>query len=71
MISASCSTDRIVCHCLRVTESQIQDSVARGEAESIRQVIERTGAGSGCTACQRAIRSLLGEAQCPAGSSPT
>lgn len=65
------TTDRIVCHCLRVTESEISGAVVVAELETVKQVMDFTGAGSGCTACHCAIKKLLG-GQCPASaSSPT
>lgn len=65
-------TDRIVCHCLRVTESEICNSIAVGDADTVKRVMDQTQAGSGCTACHRAIRALLAGRQCPdSSSSPT
>ena len=65
------STDRVLCHCLRVTESEIRGAVAVGDLESVKQVMDYTGAGKGCTACHCAIKKIIA-AQCVAsGSSPT
>lgn len=65
------STERIICHCLRVTECEIRSSIAVGDLDSVKKVMDFTGAGSGCTACHCAIKRLLA-AQCPPpSSSPT
>lgn len=51
---------RVLCRCLKVAEDEIIDSIAITGAETIRDVIEHTGAGSGCTVCHCRIRDLLG-----------
>jgi NAD(P)H-nitrite reductase large subunit len=60
MNHAAVATDRVICHCLQVKESQIVDTIAVTGAESVRDVIQYTGAGAGCTACHCRIRELLG-----------
>lgn len=67
------STGRIVCHCLRVTEEEILQAAEVGKPHSIKQIMDHTGAGGGCTACHQRIRALLRgeELQCDASSSPT
>jgi NAD(P)H-nitrite reductase large subunit len=60
MNHAAVATDRVICHCLQVKESQIVDAIAVTGAESLRDVVEHTGAGAGCTACHCRIRELLG-----------
>ena len=63
--------DKVVCHCLGVTESDIRKATATGELDSLRAVMQQTGAGSGCTVCHRAIKAMLA-GQCPSSSaSPT
>ncbi|REJ85996.1 MAG: (2Fe-2S)-binding protein [Planctomycetota bacterium] len=58
------SPSRALCHCLKVEEAEIIDSIAITGAATIRDVMEQTGAGSGCTACHCRIRELIG---CRAG----
>jgi NAD(P)H-nitrite reductase large subunit len=55
------SSDREICHCLRVTESQVRESIAVHNCETIREVTRSCGAGGGCTACHRHIRRCLME----------
>ena len=57
--AADCA-DRVICRCLQVKESQVVDVIAVTGAETVREVICQTGAGSGCTACHCRIRELLG-----------
>lgn len=59
MTPAGTSPDRIVCHCLRVSETQVVDSIAVAGCETVRDVMQEIGAGSGCTACHCRIRELL------------
>lgn len=59
-MSAVLSTSgRIVCHCLRVTEEEVLQAAEVGKPHSIKQIMDHTGAGGGCTACHRRIRALL------------
>jgi bacterioferritin-associated ferredoxin len=55
------AADRIVCHCLHVSEMEIRGSVSTGAVETLKAVMECTGAGAGCTACHQRIRELLHE----------
>jgi bacterioferritin-associated ferredoxin len=50
---------RVVCHCLNVSADEIHTAVHQSAAQSVKDVIRQTGAGSGCTACHCTIRSLL------------
>lgn len=52
-------TDRVICRCLGVTTSQITDAADYGGCESLRDLMQHTGAGKGCTACHRRIKDLL------------
>lgn len=63
-------SDRIICHCLRVTESEIRSAVEVGDASSVKRVMDCTQAGSGCTACHLAIRRILADQCPPSASSP-
>jgi bacterioferritin-associated ferredoxin len=74
------ATDRVVCHCLGISESDIRCALMEGTAECLRSVMRETGAGTGCTCCHRAIKDLVARqrsqerinAQCEgSGSSPT
>lgn len=80
MASLDVAADRIVCHCLGIAESEIRCALMEETAECLRSVMRETGAGTGCTACHRAIKDLVAQqrsqerldAQCDgSASSPT
>lgn len=58
-------TEVNLCHCLRVSESQIRAAVELAGCQTIRDVRRQTGAGSGCTACHRRICALIDSVQAP------
>lgn len=60
-MSPSTKTEKVICHCLDVTETDIRSAVANGTVQSIQCVMNGTGAGTGCTACIRRINALIGE----------
>ncbi len=53
----------IVCHCLRVSRTEINEAIDSGEVRTVRCVMRKTRAGSGCMACHCTIRRMLAEAQ--------
>lgn len=57
--SSFCRTDRVVCHCLQVRESQVRECVAVLEADTVHEVKALCGAGGGCTCCHARIRQLI------------
>ena len=59
MATVCTPTDEIVCHCLRVTGSQIKDRIAVGDCDRLQDVMKMTDAGTGCTACHARIRALI------------
>ena len=61
MSSVLPSADKVVCHCLRVTESQIRDVLAKGKARHVYDVIDETRAGSNCHSCKRDIKCVMAE----------
>lgn len=52
---------RMVCHCLQVSEASIDAAAAKAPFQSIKDISCRTGAGDGCTACHRRLISYLAE----------
>ena len=62
-MSPSTATDKIICHCLGVTENDIRSAVAGGTVQSIKCIMNGTGAGTGCTACIRRINALIESSQ--------
>ena len=64
-------TDRVVCHCLGISESAIRHAVDVGGGQCLRDVMDQTEAGTGCTACHARIKSFLkAQADQSLGSSP-
>jgi NAD(P)H-nitrite reductase large subunit len=55
---AECS-ERVVCHCLQVTESTLVQAVTTLDLRTVAEVRHCTGAGEGCTACHRRIKQYL------------
>jgi len=53
--------DRIVCRCLRVTESALVGAVTRLELRTITDIPQHTGAGDGCTCCHHLLKRYLKE----------
>ena len=57
---ATCEpAERVICHCLQVTESKLCDAQAQCPFTCLRDVAIATGAGTGCTACHRHLRKFL------------
>jgi bacterioferritin-associated ferredoxin len=54
----SCA-DRIVCRCLRVTETDVIAAITTGGARSLVELQTLTEAGDGCTCCHRELQSYL------------
>jgi bacterioferritin-associated ferredoxin len=53
------ASDRIVCRCLRVTESELAEALSTEEICDLKDLRRHTGAGSGCMACHRTIKEFL------------
>jgi len=51
----------IVCHCAGVTDHAIT-ALIRDGASTVKEIVQRTGAGRCCAPCRDEIRSLLGTA---------
>jgi NAD(P)H-nitrite reductase large subunit len=51
--------DNLLCRCLQVRRSTVIDCIAVTGAETVREIAQHTGAGSGCNACHCRIRELL------------
>ncbi|WP_417850191.1 (2Fe-2S)-binding protein [Thalassoglobus sp.] len=60
-MSQTVINDAIVCRCLNVRESTIQDSVEIMGAESLQDVKSICGAGGGCMSCRSRIKCLISE----------
>jgi NAD(P)H-nitrite reductase large subunit len=53
------STERVLCHCLRVTEQQVNEAIECQSLCTLREVMRATGAGRGCMSCHSRIKALL------------
>lgn len=51
--------DRIICHCLKVTEETVVNAIRRLGLRTINDVRYATEAGDGCTCCHVEIRQLI------------
>lgn len=61
------SGERLLCHCMRVTEGEIHEGIAALESPTVEDVACLTGAGTGCTACRCRIDKLIqGKSACGA-----
>ena len=58
-----------LCHCLRVTEADLAESVVTLGLRTFDDVRRCTGAGDGCTSCHRKIRECLADHALPSGAS--
>jgi bacterioferritin-associated ferredoxin len=54
----SCA-ERVVCRCLKVTESEIITAIRALELVTVKEVRNATGAGEGCTCCHRELQQYL------------
>ena len=48
-----------MCACLNVTRADIVSAIRKGGARTLEDLMEKTGASSGCTACHPALCELL------------
>src|SRR5581483_5469442 len=56
--------DRIVCHCLQVSEAEIVQVITTLELRTVKDVRRHTGAGDGCMCCHARIRAYLATQSC-------
>jgi bacterioferritin-associated ferredoxin len=54
----TCS-DKIVCRCLQVTETQVIRMIERLELRTVLDLRKYTGAGEGCTCCHAKLEEYL------------
>lgn len=47
------------CRCLKVSEEVVREAVLVFGVRTVAELRERTGAGDGCNACHRRLRTLL------------
>ncbi|WP_437203430.1 (2Fe-2S)-binding protein [Planctomicrobium sp. SH664] len=61
MSQAAVQSDPILCRCLQVRLSTVNDCVVLLGAETTLEVRDACGAGAGCMACVRRIKNLIEE----------
>ncbi|MBI4376276.1 MAG: (2Fe-2S)-binding protein [Elusimicrobia bacterium] len=67
---------KIVCECLKVSEAQVLKAIRTKKIRSIKDIIDYTSAGDGCTCCHPLLREYLEregsveDATCPRPSAP-
>lgn len=59
--SVHADPQRLICHCLNVTEGEIREVIDDHDPQSVRGVAQVCGAGAGCMSCHRHIRRMLNE----------
>lgn len=65
-----CPASKLVCRCLKVTEQTLVDAIDGLGLTSLREVINHTGAGDGCTACHRRLKGYLNTFSYSSSSEP-
>jgi len=53
------STDKMVCYCYGLRESDIRQSMQLHGCEELSAIMSCSGAGTGCTACHRRIQDVI------------
>ena len=59
MVVAYLITEKLVCHCYGVYESQVEHVIEQLETPSVEEVTSQTCAGNGCTACHFRIQRMI------------
>ena len=54
--------ERMICHCLQVTEEALLTTIRTFELKTIKEIGQHTGAGEGCTACHKKLQVYLKKA---------
>ena len=57
---------KVLCECLGVTEGRVAAVVKSGRACTVNEVMACTEAGTGCTACHKAIQAVVERHSCAA-----
>ncbi len=51
--------DKIICHCMNVSEHEIVDAIKNKEAQTVQDIMDITGAGTGCGSCIDELENIL------------
>ncbi|WP_437191185.1 (2Fe-2S)-binding protein [Planctomicrobium sp. SH527] len=61
MSNITVAADPILCHCFKVRQSTVEDTVAIYGATTVQDVRQSCKAGGGCMACRRRIQNVIDE----------
>lgn len=50
---------RLVCECLQITEMALAEALAGREIKTVKDIRRLTGAGDGCNACHKILKTYL------------
>jgi NAD(P)H-nitrite reductase large subunit len=53
------STERIVCRCLQITETELIQVLTNREVHTVKEICRLTKAGDGCTACHSLLKQYI------------
>ena len=53
------SEERIICHCMSVSEHEILFTLKHNDTKVLDDMVQITGAGSGCGACMCEIENII------------
>ncbi len=56
---------KFVCRCLRVTEQDVREAMEAHVVCDLVDLMQHTGAGTGCMACRANIRKIISGCDCP------
>jgi NAD(P)H-nitrite reductase large subunit len=65
------TTQRVLCRCLGVTEEEVMCAVGALGLRTLREIRDRTGAGTGCMCCHKVLARCLQEQAAPSGIGET
>jgi len=51
--------DNIICSCMNVSEHEIVDAIKNKEATTVQDIMDITGAGTGCGSCIDDLEDLI------------
>jgi len=58
-----------LCHCLRITEADVVETIVTLGVRSFEELRRCTAAGDGCTSCHKRLRECVERHACPGSSS--
>ncbi len=57
----------ILCECMQITEADVQEAMMNHRPNTLKELIQCSGAGKGCNACHPILREVLAglDVSCP------